>query len=79
MTPNLTKLAESLEWKSIKTAPKDGTPVLVAVGGEEYFARSAWYDDEKGIWLINERPCVYLSVSPTHWMHLPTPPESEAA
>jgi len=66
------------QWLPIDTAPKDGTPILIGIEGAEYHASKAWWDDEKALWLINERPCVYIPLQPTHWMPLPTPPEQPA-
>jgi hypothetical protein len=65
------------DWQPIESAPRDGTPLLVGVAGDDYYPRTAWWDDEAGAWLVNERPRVCMLVTPTHWMPLPEPPELE--
>lgn len=66
------------EWKTIDTAPTDGTEILVCVrsslpGGE--YQTHIWIDS-----LTSKRPWpefwsrVDLPFIPTHWMPLPEPP-----
>lgn len=77
-------LLEQMEWRSIETAPKDGTTVL-AWDGESM--REAWFTEEpefKGsspanCWIVG-----YLTAAgtdagfnrfyPTHWKPRPSPP-----
>jgi hypothetical protein len=70
-----------MEWQTIDSAPKDGTPIIILVHeGDERMAIEARFD-EKGwypIWLDmhgcgccgGERPV------PTHWIPKPTMPGS---
>ena len=58
-------------WQDISTAPKDGTPILVADSGPYAFVVEwssrfrGWYGADKWIW------------EPTHWQPLPAPPKEE--
>ena len=62
------------QWQPIKTAPKDGTWVILFL---DVIGRSicAYYSEAAGKWVgtwcvrLNER--LY---NPTHWMPLPAPP-----
>jgi len=56
-------------WQPIETAPKDGTPVLVADGS--WVGVLAWDRYANG-WVNDEMD----SASPTHWRPLPKPPAS---
>lgn len=57
------------EWQKIKTAPRDGTLVLVGDSRAVMVARFDWKYVEwisvPGAWVQR----------PTHWMPLPPPPE----
>lgn len=59
------------EWRSIETAPKDGTPFLVPMKSANYPNAQAickWVENDKCFWTDgNQR------VTPTHWLPLPTP------
>lgn len=71
----LDRLAEAearKNWQSIETAPKDGTSVLVYDG---HIWIAEWYETNDRIkgWWAQDHSC-----NPTHWMHLPEPPNSEA-
>ncbi|RYE61039.1 MAG: DUF551 domain-containing protein [Hyphomicrobiales bacterium] len=75
-------------WQAIKTAPRDGTPILLGhwfddtAGG--YFGEPRWLwqssgsIDDEGIWLEllddHIKPIGFHTV--THWMPLPAPPPS---
>lgn len=70
------------EWQPIKTAPRDGTPVLIWDNG---VYRAHWseeahdykFEDYPG-WQIFDCEDGFYSVaskSPTHWMPLPEPPK----
>jgi hypothetical protein len=67
---------ERCQWRPIKTAPRDGTRVIVSC-----HAGSAGYLDGIGRWGVagpTERWICLGKVSftdPTHWMPLPPPPE----
>ncbi len=53
-------------WQPIKTAPKDGTRILV-VGSESNQVRvDLW---KQKLWWLSRQ-----SDQPTHWMPLPAPP-----
>ena len=71
------------EWKTIDSAPKDGTSILlwcpyadksgtIVVG--EFWVR-AWASSD---WKIDYSTMVILDApDPTHWMPLPEPPEAD--
>jgi hypothetical protein len=77
------------EWQPIRTAPKEGPPVLGFVpnlyvkgaspfGGEKGFAIIEWYDlgDRKGgEWVTHDSD---TCGEPTHWQPLPEPPDNPA-
>ena len=69
---------KTMTWQPIDTAPKDGTPLLLAEPGEPlgyeiphvtagYWARSQRYE-AGGFWQDVYRDLV---VNPTHWTRLP--------
>jgi hypothetical protein len=76
-----------MDWRPIETAPKDGTRVLVSVGGRveisfyidevtfsygiESRRRQEWYSDRL-VMIGCEKP------QPTHWMALPVPAVAHA-
>jgi hypothetical protein len=69
------------EWQPIETAPKDGTPIIVATSAPGFYPRSGWWSDRFGEWVVREnesgatRLCPdYAGVALTHWMPLPPPP-----
>lgn len=56
-------------WQPISTAPKDGTAILVYIGGNiEAVAVTQWED---GAWSWPD----YVRYQPTHWQPLPEPPQ----
>jgi hypothetical protein len=74
---------EALSWRSIETAPRDGTLILGCCRGPEkwsdvgfwhdgsqnYRQTAGWYEECYRGDLLTARP-----VQPTHWMPLPEPP-----
>lgn len=56
-----------MEWQPIETAPKDGTPVLVATA---FWVRDAYWSHAFEGWYSNHSAVP----PPTHWMPLPPPP-----
>jgi len=64
-----------MEWKSIETAPKDGTEVLGYDTGEcaYYFARYVHPYLLKPRWIDSAENDVLL----THWMPLPEAPNAD--
>lgn len=78
----------SSEWLPIKTAPKDGTYILIArdMGEPWGFVRGVGYwADIRGIsgWVAlcgaSEVPGVLGLGAPTHWQPFPPPPHTERA
>ena len=64
------------EWKPIETAPKDGTPVLVAWSGLSFHPVVAHY--EGCLWGTLSAGFGFEPLcAPTHWMPLPPSPEAK--
>lgn len=68
------------EWQDIKTAPRDGTAVLLYVPGwshgDPLMTTASWYGDEWCLLMVGGYAVdsdVYPD--PTHWQPLPAPPE----
>ena len=64
-----------MKWQPIKTAPKDGTPILVWDG---YNITSAKWEVDYDWWEICVPSDGYVDsncIEPTHWQPLPPPPE----
>lgn len=67
-------------WKPIKTAPKDGTKIIVcgkSYLGEYYIADVKW-DDTFGGWVMfspEEDGYTVECFGHSHWMPWPDPPE----
>jgi hypothetical protein len=83
-------LEAARQWRPIESAPRDGTPVLVAVhDGDRRLVGEAYFnmfeeraDDPTGSWWwANETPgeytdeAIHMRWTITHWMPLPSPPE----
>jgi len=79
---------ETQEWQPIETAPKDGTPILLATfknGAVEHIDEGCWEVIDEG-WESNIRPYhgwvsntwPFGDTGPTHWVKvaLPKPPEA---
>lgn len=62
-----------MSWQPIKTAPKDGTDVLVFCQSGKYQA-VAWFGTLDRMWWIYGSPD---PIKPTHWQ--PCPPDPEVA
>ena len=70
-------MAAMSEWRPIETAPKDGTQLLLCVGGWRFIG---WWGQQYGnlyppSWCEGERG---ENLQPTHWMPLPDAPEESA-
>jgi hypothetical protein len=79
-----------MKWLPIKTAPKDGTTVLVYVPGDSLYPTAAQYDSRERFERDYGDPdympegwrwsCGYPSdfhehtIEPTHWMRMPKHP-----
>ncbi|HVM91364.1 MAG TPA: DUF551 domain-containing protein [Terriglobales bacterium] len=72
------------EWKPISTAPKDGSEVLLYIGAPwSKIEKARWYAPWSN-WQCGVIPSdpvreEYFGIGssvPTHWMPLPSPPET---
>ena len=72
-------------WQPIATAPKNGTRVLVSsrAYGVTYYGFCHWqsFDDGSSGWIGGSFAtippgCFSAFLNPTHWMPLPSPPET---
>lgn len=72
-------------WRSIETAPRDGTKIDVWNGQERvadvaWRMHGCWNDEQLGPtwsfeeWHHDERHWHEVDPAPTHWMPLPSPP-----
>jgi hypothetical protein len=79
------------QWQPIETAPKDGTNIDIWIGRErrtdvrwrmsQDSPNRVWwcelaFDDWKDRWIWSNLAQEF-SVSPTHWMPMPSPPTEE--
>lgn len=64
------QLESAQQWREIETAPKDGTHILLFVGGEcvTAYYQYTWFLVESGEFVCD-------AGKPTHWMPLPAPPK----
>lgn len=67
-------------WRDISTAPKDGTMIIAY--GLGVISLSRWVENFAPVYHWDGGPAFYSYVldrphSPTHWMHLPSPPTSQ--
>lgn len=61
-----------MKWKTIETAPKDGTNIL---GYDKPMIRMIkWWNNGES-WVVSDTSG--LPFYPTHWMILPKPPKDE--
>ncbi len=60
-------------WQPIKTAPKDGTRILIRASYGIGVMYGRWRE-RHGRFAFAE--CCGRNVDPTHWMPLPKPPEA---
>jgi len=78
------------EWKTIESAPKDGTVVVLTwmEGGEPqeqwpmqwgHIKRNGLFPGKVGMWTTSDGSITWNDSNPdgapTHWMPLPTPPQ----
>jgi hypothetical protein len=69
-----------MKWQPIKTAPLDGTHMLVWVRQEEHQVEIAFYDPHENSELrgwVRVAGDDYMENTPDYWMPLPPPPEVE--
>ncbi len=71
----ITALKAERVWQPIETAPRDGSRFLAFQRGDGDQRFECWWQDDFGIWSgwmddWDGEP------EPTHWMPLPTPPET---
>jgi hypothetical protein len=59
------------EWRTMESAPRDGTAVLISEAGDFIPEIARWHVDLVG-WMNEYSDRV--SLSPTHWRPLPAPP-----
>lgn len=68
---------QSDEWQPIETAPKDGTPIIIATCGKHGWyidCAENWFEENgSDVWLAREDSKV-VSDKPTHWRPLPSAP-----
>lgn len=70
-----------MNWQPIKTAPKDGTRVLLWCDETPRIVVSEWakFDEWQG-WVFSDEALADIQPEgpscPTHWMPLPPPPPS---
>ena len=65
------------EWQPIDMAPKDGTALLLHPAFDRLFAVGRWaWEYDEGVWYMDNVGHLNGIWKPTHWMHLPKPPET---
>jgi len=64
-------LDEAREWRTMDTAPRDGTTILLSDGSE--FVRMGFLTPTGNRW----RSSAGLTIKPTAWMPLPDAPKKE--
>ena len=78
-------IAYAQTWRSMESAPKDGTAVLLSNAGGSWIARyepvypSGYRPENPWFSLMLNRDYMKRNYAPpTHWMPLPLPPTQEA-
>lgn len=71
-------MTQQESWQPIKTAPKDGTPILAwssKVADDEQ-PQIVWWNETGGYWELAWDCSLWYdkNTPPTHWMPLPAPP-----
>lgn len=61
-------------WLPIRTAPKDGSEIIVGTAGSGDVEFCRWFPDD-GVWL--DRGCDDFEPA-THWMPRPIPPHTDS-
>ena len=70
----LRQIAAEREWRTMDTAPRDGTTIIGAKSGKDPFL--CYWDDQKGgQWFADLIPGFWHE-GVTRWQPLPTPPET---
>lgn len=66
-----------MEWEPIRTAPKDGTPIVVIAkngGGFWTLPIVTWWENKlNGYWWADEGKVLYHA--PLYWLPIPPPPK----
>lgn len=75
---------EAEQWRDIRTAPMDGTRILIADIDDQHQYRWMYVSRMvDGSWQIvgnaYDREAVWLASHPTHWMPLPAAPRDSAS
>lgn len=67
------------KWKTIDSAPKDRTPIVICadgIVGEAYFNEDDSSHDGNFYWAQTHWTDSHVSpIYPTHWQNLPPPPK----
>ena len=75
---NAIAAADRAAWRPISEAPKDGTRITLAVAGGRVWPQCWWRKMQR----VPDRWESFIGrvpINPTHWMPLPSPPESSEA
>lgn len=70
-------LKETVGWRPIETAPRDGRQVLIFVNGLVRQARFSTHRRAKTNWIVCWDGHYSASSNPTHWMPLPEAPNAQ--
>ena len=72
--PTITDSTVAREWRTIDSAPKNGTGILLGWAGR--MACSGMWFEHRHAWMTAHGEYVG-SAAPTHWMPLPDPPKEQ--